>query len=260
MKKHFILLLFQVLPLMACAQFSLGADLLGVGLTNIQQKEMGLSPEAGLRTSRLVFSFQNNLVGTYHRKNWAFSVGLGHQYYFWQQRFRALNNEVGNFMGVSEVLDSSNFLGRVTYSNQLICVPVGVKYFLGNKNPESIINAFFGLSLTPSFAAQERVDAIFFQQGFIFRNPVAESVALEQTSERYFKAKLNPVLLDGKATVGFRIWGRRRTFAVDLSGAYLYGFVPFHEQMGHNKGLFSNVSLHFFFKNRSAEKIDAPKE
>ena len=65
-------------------QLSLGADLLGIGLTNAHQNEIGMKLDSSLSTFRVVFSVNNYLEGAYKFKHREFSLGLG-----WNSRSHA---------------------------------------------------------------------------------------------------------------------------------------------------------------------------
>jgi hypothetical protein len=252
MKKTSICILLFLAFLEVHAQFSLGADLLGMGLSRSAQNEEVLRLDTNLASSRLVFSINANLVGAYKFKHWEFSLGVGHENYFWKQKFDAPTEDLKALIGSNSLSDSSDILRRITYSSKLITLPVGVKYLFGNK-PDAWANAFLSIRLTPTFTHKQKADPVFRDKtSFLFPVAVDEDPALVDATKAYFLAKVNTFLLDGKAEAGFRLWGNKRKYAVDFSIGYLYGFIPLHEQMGSTKGLFGNLALRFFFKSKSS--------
>lgn len=252
MKKTSICILLFLAFLEVHAQFSLGADLLGMGLSRSAQNEAVLRLDTNLAPSRLVFSINANLVGAYKFKHWEFSLGLGHGNYFWKQKFDAPTEDLKVLLGSNSQSDSSDILRRVTYTTRFVTLPVGVKYLFGNK-PDSWANVFMSIRLTPTFTHHKKANPVFWDRSsFIFPSTVEEDPALVDATKAYFLAKVNSFLLDGKAEAGFRLWGNKRKYAVDFSIGYLYGFIPLHEQMGSTKGLFGNLALRFFFKSKSS--------
>ncbi len=255
MKKTSICILLFLAFLEVHAQFSLGADLLGMGLPRAQQKEAGLMVDSTLSNSRLVFLVYSNLVGAYKVKNWEFSVGIGHEYMAWNQKFNTPTEEVKAFVGSNSQSDSSDLLKKVSYSSNLIPTPIGAKY-LFEREPGSWANGFISLQLIPAFAFQRTASPIFNKQYALLFIPyygrVSEDPELVEATQAYFQPKINSILLDAKAEAGFRLWGRKRKYAVDLSIGYLYGFIPLHEQMRSAKGPFGNLALRFFFKSKSS--------
>lgn len=248
MKKISLSLLLFLTFLEARAQFSLGGDLIGMGLSRSSQSKDVLRLDSSLASSRFVFSLNTNLVGAYTIKGWEFSLGFGYGNYIWKQKFDASTEDVKALIGLKELPDTSDILRRVSYSSKLTTLPVGVKYLFGNA-PDSWLNAFFSLRLTPAFTCQQKVRPVFWDNSsFIFPVSVAEDPKLVEATRAYFQAKTNTFLLDGKAEAGLRIWGEKRKYAVDLSVGYLYGFIPLHEQMGSTQGICGNLALRFFFK------------
>ncbi|MBC7776076.1 MAG: hypothetical protein H7246_11635 [Phycisphaerae bacterium] len=251
MKKSSLCSLLILAFLEVHGQFSLGADLVGIGLTRASQNDIGLKLDSSLSSSRLVFSVNSNLVGAYKFKSWEFSLGIGHENYFWKQKFDAPTADVKSFVGSDSQSDSSDYLAKVTYSSKLMTLPIGAKYLWGQKS-DSWANAFVAVRLMPSFAYHRSASAGFFDRPsfflFPFRVRREEDPALDAATEAYFQPKANPFLLDGIAEIGCRLWGGRRKYAVDFSIGYLYGFIPLHEQMRSTKGLFGNLALRFFFK------------
>jgi hypothetical protein len=255
MKGIGLCILFFLTFLEARAQFSLGGDLIGMGLSRSTQHKDVLNLDSSRAFTRFVFSANLNLVGAYKVKRWEFSLGVGHENYIWKQKFGAQTEDVKALLGLEAQPDTSDILRRVSYSSKLITLPVGVKYLLGNK-PDSWINAFFSMRLAPTFAYQQKVNPVFWNTtSFIFFPfAVEENPILVEATRAYFKARTNTFLLDGKAEAGIRVWGGRRKYAVDLSAGYLYGFIPLNEQMCSIRGVFGNLALRFFFKNKPLDK------
>jgi hypothetical protein len=255
MKGIGLCILFFLASLEAHAQFSLGGDLIGMGLSRSTQHEDVLNLDSSLAFTRFVFSANSNLVGAYKVKRWEFSLGVGHENYIWKQKFGAPTEEVKALFGLEAQPDTSDILRRVSYSSKLITLPVGVKYFFESK-PDSWISAFFSLRLAPTFAYQQKVNPVFWNTTsfLFFPFAVEENPTLVEATRAYFKARTNTFLLDSKAEAGIRVWGNRRKYAVDFSVGYLYGFIPLNEQMSSTQGIFGNLALRFFFKNIRPEK------
>ncbi len=248
MKKSLFTCLILSMPMWVFGQYSLGTDLLSIGLPNVSQKEIGLTPDQTTLARRLVFMENTNFVAAYKHKNWEGSVGLGFNYYFWKQKFYAFTPSVRDLVGANTVLDSTNFLGKVTYSGNYITLPIGMKYM--HDRSKDWINGFVSVRLCPTFAFRQDVNPDFFNQAFIFRVGAEEDPGLEAATKKYFESQTNSFLLDGKAELGLRIWGAGRKFAVDFSLGYMVGFMALHQQMGNTRGFFLNSSLRFYLKNK----------
>jgi hypothetical protein len=192
MKKCIFTALFILNTLLVFGQFSLGSDLVAIGLTHLKQKEMGLMPDTLLSENRLVFTANSGLVGAYKHKQWEFSLGVGYEYCYWKQKFEALTPDVKVFVGSDSQSDSSDYLAKVTYTSRRITVPFGAKYFLGRK-PDSWVDAFVALRFIPTFAYQGSADPGFFDRPvtifFPFRSRSEEDPALVAATEAYFNPK-----------------------------------------------------------------------
>ena len=128
MKEISISILFFLTFLEAKAQFSLGGDLIGMGLSRSPQSKDVLRLDSSLASSRFIFSLNTNLVGAYTTKDWEFSLGFGYGNYIWKQKFDASTDDLKALVGLKELPDTSDILRRVSYSSKLTTLPVGVKY------------------------------------------------------------------------------------------------------------------------------------
>lgn len=258
MKKILFALLFLPVSIQLYSQFSIGADLVGLGFSNAYQREIGLTLDTALAPRRIVFFVNSSISGAYRHKQWEFSLGLGYGTNYWKQKFNAPTDEVKAFLGSNTQSDSSDYLAKITFTNQLVTLPIGVKYLM-DRNPERWVTAFVSLELTPGFTYNQTTEAGFFNRPsfflFPFRTKVEEDAALVALTEAYFDAKTNHFLLDSKFELGMRIWGRKRKFCVDLSLGYSQGLIALHQQMGLGGGYFGNLGLRFFLKNREKKPL-----
>lgn len=253
MKKALLALLFLPMCGQLYGQFSIGADLVSLGFSDARQREIGLMPDTALAPRRIVFCVNTSISGAYKHKNWEFLMGVGYGTNYWKQKFDAPTDQVKAFLGSNTTSDTSDYLAKITFTNQLVTLPIGVKYLVG-RDPKRWVNGFFSLTLMPGFTYNEEAVAGFFNRPssifFPFRTQVEEDPALVALTEAYFESQINHFLLDSRLEAGIRIWGRKRKFCVDLSLGRTRGLIALHQQMGSSRGFFGSLGLRFFLKSR----------
>jgi hypothetical protein len=257
MKKTIFLAACLSCALQLYAQFSIRTNVPTMMLGFVEDSDIELMQDNSYSNNRFVFTIQGDLSLAYQVNSWEFSLGMGYQLTQWNQRFDAPLEDVKAFIGSKSLSDSSDVLGKISYSGRYYIVPLGAKYFFDKEAP---VSAFLSLQIQPAFAYQRIATAKFFDDGsFLGLRAVSEEdPILQAETEDYFLRQTNSFAMDGKGEFGFRFWGGKSRFSLDLSLGYQHGLVRRQAQMGLPRSVYVSMGLRYVISNKTPS-VSAPQ-